>query len=374
MHTQVQALFDFAKHKYHLTMHGGASGMNNSVSWVYLAEDVQNISFLKGGEFIITTGLFTLEKTTLFEFVHKISMKNCSGILINVGKYLHESDITPEILEFCLYNKLPIFSMPWEVHLIEIMQDYCTLLLHDNQTSDALSAAFQSTLYQNPVPENVLRTLSQYGFYLNCNYKVLVIRHLKDITRITSPFNRYNLHYHLFFYDNLYIMILPINDSSIPLSTIVDIICYYDSILLGISNTITSLSDISLAYKRARFSLAVADFWKQPAIYFDELGIFELLFSTQDPTLLPALYKKYLAPLVSYDTKHDSSYLETLRIYLLSDCNLLETSSRMFAHRNTIVYRLKKIKELLQTDLDNSMIKFNLLMAFYIKEFLEITS
>jgi len=372
MQTQVQALFDFSKHKYHLTMHGGASGMSNSVSWVYLAEDIQNISFLRGGEFVITTGLFMQSGTSLFEFVRSLSMKNCSGLLLNIGKYLKNSDITPEVLEFCLYNKIPIFSMPWEIHLVEIMQDYCTLLLHDNQTSDALSAAFQSTLYQQPVPDNVLRTLNQYGFYTNAEYRVLVIRHLKEVTRITSPLNRYGFKYHLFFYDNLHIMILQITDISVSLENIIDVICYYDSILLGISDKISSLSDISMCYKRARFSLAVADFWKQPVIKFDELGIFQILFCSQDPAILPVLYTKYLGPLASYDNEHDSQYMETLKIYLLSDCNLLETSSRMFTHRNTIVYRIKKIKELLGSDLDNSSIKFNLLMAFYIKEFLEI--
>ncbi|WP_408609855.1 helix-turn-helix domain-containing protein [Konateibacter massiliensis] len=61
--------------------------------------------------------------------------------------------------------------------------------------------------------------------------------------------------------------------------------------------------------------------------------------------------------------------MNTLKIYLLSDCNLLMSVSVMHTHRNTIIYRMKKIKELLETELDDSKIKFDLLMAFYIRKY-----
>lgn len=372
MQTQVNALYDFAKEKYNLSFHSGQKGMSNSVSWIYLAEDIQNISFLKGGELVITTGLFTNSGIGLLEFIRALAMKNCSCVLINIGKYLFADDLTPEILEFCEINKIPLFTIPWEVHLVEIMQDYCRLLLYDSQREDHLSAAFQSALYQTTVPEHILRTLNQFGFTTIAEYRVIVIRNLHDTTIITSPLNSYGLKYHLFYYDNLQILIYLSTPKQLSLSKIIEVICYCDSIVLGVSDEIHSLTQIGQNYKRACFSLAAAELWKRPNVIFDELGIFQLLFCNSDPDMLQLIYQRNLGTLEQYDSEHDTDYVNTLRLFLLSDCNLIETASRLYTHRNTIVYRIRKIKDLLGTELDNSSIKFDLLMAFYIKEYLSI--
>ncbi|BCN30050.1 PucR family transcriptional regulator [Anaeromicropila herbilytica] len=372
MKTQVNALYEFAKGKYQLDFHSGRNGMNNTVSWIYLAEDIQNISFLKGGELVITTGLFRSNGISLLEFIRALSMNNCSCILINIGKYLFEEDLTPEIIDFCEINKIPLFTFPWDVHLVEIMQDYCRILLQDNQREDHLSAAFQSALYQTSVPDNILRTLNQYGFQTNSDYRIIVIRNLHDTTIITSPLNSYGLKYHLFFYDNFQILIYHSNEAELSLDKLIELLCYCDSIALGISDEIHSITQIGQSYKRAFFSLAAAQLWKRSFVIFDELGIFQLLYCCSDPAILYSIYQRDLGILEQHDVEHDTDYLNTLRYFLLSDCNLIETASRLFTHRNTIVYRIRKIKDLLGTELDNSSIKFNLLMSFYIKEYLSM--
>ena len=151
-----------------------------------------------------------------------------------------------------------------------------------------------------------------------------------------------------------------------------ELLCFCDSIQLGISDTANSLADISQYYKRACFALAAADFWKRQWICFENLGLFQILFSMPDPELLATIYKRHLGALEQYDTDHNSDYLHTLRMFLLSDCNLLETAARMHTHRNTVVYRLRQIKEITKADLNNSAVKFDLLMACYIKEYLSI--
>ena len=370
MRTQVKTLYESAKTKYKLTIHGGQNGLNNATSWVYVAEDIQTISFLKGGELVITTGLFTQSSVNLHNFIRTIALHNCSGILINVGKYVSLKDITPEIIEFCNINNFPIFTMPWEIHLVDIMQDFCRLFLYENDRENQLSATFQNAINQIPVPDNTLRTLNQFGFATIADYKIFVIRNLVDTTRITSPLNSYGLNYHLFQYDNIQVLIYDTTQKQLSLDGVIELLCYCDSIMLGISDTAHSLAQISLYYKRALFSLAAAEFWKRQCVYFDELGPFQILFSISDPSLLETFFLRYLGKLEKYDLDHDSDYLNTLQIYLLSDCSLLNTAAQMHTHRNTIIYRIRKIKEILNTELNNSSEKFNLMMAFNIKEYL----
>jgi hypothetical protein len=369
MWTQVENLYESAKAKYRLKLHCGQSGMSNSASWVYLAEDIQNISFLKSGELIITTGLFTQSGVTLYDFIRSLALCNCSGILINVGQYLHLEDITPEIVSFCNVNEFPLITMPWEIHLIDIMQDFCMMFLREKQKEDDLSSAFQSAIYQVQIPEKILRALNQHGFLTQTPYIVLVIRNLDDPTRITSPLNSHGLKYHLFQHDNLHVLIYDSTQKQFSLNEMIGVICFCDSITLGASDAVSSLEGIGTAYKRARFSLAAAEFWKRPFARFDELGVFQMLFCVPDTALLKAHYQRFLGSLEKYDHEHDSEYLNTLRVFLSLDCNLLDTAAQMHTHRNTVVYRIRKIKDLLNSELDSSAVKFNLMLAFYIKEY-----
>lgn len=370
--TSVQSFYDFEQSKYKLFLLAGKSGIRNTVSWIYLAEDIQNMTFLKGGELVITTGLFTTGGTVLFDFIRALSMRSCSCVIINTGKYIQRSDITPEIIEYCDNNNLPLLTMPWEIHLVDIMQDYCRILLLDSQCEDSLSAAFQSALYQSSIPENILRTLNQSGFLTNASYRIIVIRNLTNTTLITSPINHYDLKYHLFYFENLQILFYQVDDEILALGDLIRTLSYCDSIILGVSDIMNSIIEISSCYKKARFSLAVAELWKRTHMVFDDLGIFQLFFSTTDPDLLRRIVQRNLGTLQQYDLEHDTDYLNTLREYLLSDGNLVETANKLYTHRNTVVYRINKIKELIGSDINHSTTKFDLLMAFYVLEYFSI--
>lgn len=369
MRTQISDLYHSTKEKYNLILRSGEPGLTNSVSWVYLAEDFQNMSFLKGGELVITTGLFTQSGTTLSEFICALVTHNCSGILINEGSYIDITDINDEIIEFCNINKFPLITMPWKIHLIDIMQDYCRTLLQSTQSIDVLNAAFQGAIYQTALHENTLLTLNQHGFPTDGEYRIIVIQNLRNTTRITFSLNHRQLKYHLFEHDHQQILIYLSSQPMTTFNEILEILLFCDSITLGISNSFQSLKEFSLCYKRARFALAAASFWNISSVNFDELGIFQILFSSSDPEMLKSIYQNILGKLEAFDAAHDSDYMDTLRIFLLSDCNLLETADKMHTHRNTVIYRMKKIKDIMKTELNDSKIKFDLLMAFYIREY-----
>lgn len=62
-----------------------------------------------------------------------------------------------------------------------------------------------------------------------------------------------------------------------------------------------------------------------------------------------------------YDRIHGTSYLETLRVYLLNNQNLVETAKALFIHRNTLVYRLSRLQIILNADLNDKELAFRLL-------------
>jgi PucR family transcriptional regulator, purine catabolism regulatory protein len=63
---------------------------------------------------------------------------------------------------------------------------------------------------------------------------------------------------------------------------------------------------------------------------------------------------KRLAKIYEHDNSHGTSYIITLENYFLNNLNISETAKSMFLHRNTLIYRIDKIKEILNSDLKNS--------------------
>lgn len=55
-----------------------------------------------------------------------------------------------------------------------------------------------------------------------------------------------------------------------------------------------------------------------------------------------------------HDQLHGTSYMLTLENYFINNLNVTETSKAMFLHRNTLIYRIEKIKEILNLDLKHS--------------------
>ena len=64
-----------------------------------------------------------------------------------------------------------------------------------------------------------------------------------------------------------------------------------------------------------------------------------------------------LRRLQEYDQAHSTALLHTLCVYLLQEQNLHATARQLFIHRNTLVYRLQRIRTLLQLDLDDAAVR-----------------
>lgn len=67
--------------------------------------------------------------------------------------------------------------------------------------------------------------------------------------------------------------------------------------------------------------------------------------------------------LLETDLREKSSYIETLRCYFRHNQNVGETADSLYVHRNTINYRLNKIREILEEDFDDSQVRLNLQLS-----------
>ena len=89
-------------------------------------------------------------------------------------------------------------------------------------------------------------------------------------------------------------------------------------------------------------------------ITFEQLGVLSVLSLLPENKSIHRFKNKLLEPLKEYDAQHHTNLRETLETYLSTRCNAKLTSERMFAHYNTVIYRLERIREIGSFDLDDA--------------------
>ena len=81
-----------------------------------------------------------------------------------------------------------------------------------------------------------------------------------------------------------------------------------------------------------------------------------------------------LGPLIEYDRTHGSELVHTLDAYLCRDSSLNQLAESLMIHRSTLVYRLRRIRELLNIDIDDSALRLDLSLAARAVDVLKVTS
>ena len=120
--------------------------------------------------------------------------------------------------------------------------------------------------------------------------------------------------------------------------------------LIGISTLVERVQDLSQAYRESRIALEVGKVFdtEKDIISYDNLGIGRLIY--QLPTTLCELFLDEVFKKDSLNVL-DSETIYTIQKFFENNLNVSETSRKLFVHRNTLVYRLDKIKKLTGLDL-----------------------
>ncbi len=155
-------------------------------------------------------------------------------------------------------------------------------------------------------------------------------------------------------------------------STIADTLSgeFYIHAAIGIGTTVDNLKDLARSFKEAQASLEVGKVFdiEKTIISYDNLGIARLIY--QLPTTLCETYLKEVFKLGSIESL-DQETLFTIQRFFENNLNVSETSRKLFVHRNTLVYRLEKIKKITGLDLrefDHAIIfKIALMVNKYLK-------
>ena len=120
--------------------------------------------------------------------------------------------------------------------------------------------------------------------------------------------------------------------------------------VIGIGTVAEHLRELSDAYKEAQTAIEVGKVFdtEKSIMHYENLGIGRLIY--QLPTTLCDIFLSEVFKKNSIDSL-DQETLFTINKFFENNLNVSETSRKLFVHRNTLVYRLEKIKKLTGLDL-----------------------
>ena len=144
---------------------------------------------------------------------------------------------------------------------------------------------------------------------------------------------------------------------------------FYTKVSIGISTVVDNIKDLSRAYKEAQVAIEVGKVFEteKNIINYDNLGIGRLIY--QLPTPLCEMFLQEVFKDGSVDSL-DRETLMTIQCFFENSLNVSETSRKLFVHRNTLVYRLEKIRRLTGLDLREFEHAITFKVALMVKKYL----
>ncbi|MCL0081059.1 PucR family transcriptional regulator ligand-binding domain-containing protein [Peptococcaceae bacterium] len=384
----------------------GAAGLHRPVRWVHMAEvidDVRGIvDWVHGGELLFITGIGLKGNfQTLAELIEKISAKNLAGLVIFIGPYISEIPVEIKVLADKL--KFPVFELPWEVPLVDATHSICNYIIKQEKEQKLVNNLVENILFHDfDSPGALIEHAATYGYDLTKNYMIAIIdldnfafflkqHNIKNETKIIAIKTRFQetIQQVLCKYFNK-ILFMSASDSVIVLiplegldkeairkilaETGEDIKQNLKGLTasIGVGSEYSKITDLKQSFKEAEQVLKALKCTRSfdSTSFYEDLGVYMLLLEIKDFGILKKFYFRMLGNLISHDRINKSTLVKTLELFLSENSSAIKTAERLFIHRNTLSYRLKKIEKICNCNLESAQDCFDLRMAFYIKNIL----
>ena len=176
----IQDMMLTAETRYEMKFLAGKNGWSNSISWVHLLEDTTIIQNFWGKELAVTTGLGFPEKEDWMHLAQQLNRYHASGLVINVGQYIYE--VPEELKAYCDENDLPLLTVPWEVHLSDMIKDFSIHVFLQDTTDEQIASALIAAIETPDNQDAYRKDLLQY-FDVDGSFQVLLMTRQRILVR-----------------------------------------------------------------------------------------------------------------------------------------------------------------------------------------------
>ena len=384
MAVSLRYLCKYAKENYGMNLICGEKSLDNLVNWVHMLEDPAAGSFLHGEELIFSTGIGFSSADWLIDFAKTLVKYGASGLVLNIGPYIRS--VPEELTAYCKEVQFPLFTIPWKTRIVDITNDFCRKIIKSEENAVTVAGAFRNAIFFPEKQGEYRQILELKEFDLHAGFCAAVI---SPHTSSPDVFNEYDKtlrmllsrilyltsdRFSIFRHDKTLVAVLQgfsAEQAENAFEKLAEMSKSRDesSFTAAVGSTGEGIDSLGQSYRRAVALLPVAERQGKRVLSYEKTGLYQLLLEISDDSLLRRYCDETMKPLIEYDQKHRTDYMETLKLYLEHNGSVQEVAAKTYVHRNTINYKLKKIREILRTDLSyNDGLSF--LLALYIKDIL----
>ena len=109
-------------------------------------------------------------------------------------------------------------------------------------------------------------------------------------------------------------------------------------------------------------------------VAFADLGLYRLLYAMNGQTELREFFDDQVQALVEYDQRTGAGLMATLDAFFRCHGSPTEIAGLLHLHRNTVLYRLRRIEDIARLTLDDPETRLNLHLCLKVRDVLHAAS
>jgi len=383
---------------------GGEAGLEKCIEWIYVAECFENplegIKWLQGGEIIFITGVgIKGNMNILIDLINGISEKNGSGLIVNIGPYIES--ISEEVVKIANELEIPLFTLPWEVKLVEVSREISNAIVLSRIEENSLTHFLSNILFgDGELDGDAIEKAAYFGYNLagECCICVIDIDGFERFLKLKNLHDEVSISKIKITFRKIVQDILEKHALKVPIIDKDDAVIFFNraeencmsrldkalkeikevikkrmdglSVSVGIGTSYKDLKMMKQSLNEAELAIdsAKCQGLDDTITKYKDIGIYGLLFSVKNKNVLENYFLDTLGSISNNDK--ENNLLQILEMYLNENCNITITAEKLFLHRNTLKYKIKKIEELLNCDLHNFEDCMKIKIALYINKIL----
>ena len=384
----------------------GEKGIDRNIRWIYFADCVQCLSedfdvteLIHGEELVIVTNeSLTDHDEKILTMIKVMQEKNIAGFVINEGQ------ISKAVRDYCNEIELPLFELSVSLHLIDLSQIVCKALVTEEANTNSRERILSTILYsENLNVEEIMEQANYLGVNLSGKFRAFMLQlhepeglpgdekhmdegylmEMRDSIKkcIKNEFRSYGLGRMLALsqLDSAVALIPSELFSRDLLVTIIENIIkkiegnYHLSVKAGVGTAYEYIEDFKKSFQEAKSALTLSKIATngERVLFYENMGIYSLITQITNGKFLDEYIESRIGKLIKADQMQEGDLCETLETYLEHNCNANAAAEALFIHRNTMRYRMDKIKRILEDDLSDMSVFLELKLAFAIKRYRE---
>jgi sugar diacid utilization regulator len=389
-------LLRLPKLKDGLKLVAGKDGTQRNIRWIYFADSVDCIKenynvadFIHGQEFVVIThSSLTDDPALLISLIENWSKKEIAGIAINQGQ------ICKEVVQYCDEHSLPLYELSVKLHIVDLSQIFCHELMKEESTIGSVERLFVTILTEEKLnAETILEQAGYLGVNLSGKFSIFNFRltpeSLKkviegNLAEIFDDLNKTLLNElriltleKLLVFEQTKDVVALIPEQFVQNGKILYVakkvitrikLRFGLDVVCGAGSSYEYIEDFKKSYKEAKAALSLSGMVpeKKDVYYYEDMGIYSLLSQITNGKFLDSFVETRIGKLTEADRVQGVELCRTLEKYIDLDCNVINAAEELNIHRNTMNYRLNKIRGILEDNLDSVKTILELKLAFTI--------